>query len=332
MSLEQQTNPVDELDVGIEIVDSPDLEIDTDNEPQERSFSGESNNAPKAKANETVEEKRERRRLERRNSDERRKRAIMRENEHKANLERTVNELQSRLAQQEQAYQKLEGMAKTYQVETLNKEITENKNLINYFQQQHAEAVSAMDGVAATKAIALLRDAENKVNQLEQQKTQYAQQQTNQQAQFDPRMQIAVQQTNKNRERFQRDNPWFGDPNYEEETEITRALDNEVFMEGYAPNTPAYWNRLNERLKEELDYMFDEDTTTPQKVAKPAQRNVVGASVSQAPAATGQTKLKFSADKIPALKQLGILDDNNRIVDKKRALYYHKAWNKEGAR
>jgi hypothetical protein len=191
-----------------------------------------------------------------------------------------------------------------------------------------------MDGQAATKAIALLRDAENKVNQLEQQKTQFTQQQQqpNQQAQFDPRMQFAVQQTSKNRERFQRDNPWFGDPRYEEETEITRALDNEVFMEGYTPNTPAYWKRLDERLKDELDYMFDEDTTAPQKVAKPVQRNVVGSSSSQAPAATGQTKLKFSADKIPALKQLGILDDNNRIVDKKRALYYHKAWNKDGTR
>lgn len=281
------------------------------------------------------EEEIEARRLKRKNDNkerqQRQRAARQRSEEELAELRAEREAQHNELRRMKQELQQLKGVATQYQTQTITKDIVESERVLQYYDQQLELAVSNADGAKMLQILKARDEERGKLNQLKNAQEQARKFDTQGHNNLTPQDEFLLQQQERYTNDFVREHKWFKDPRYAEEAEITKRIDAEVAAEGYNAGTKAYWNELRKRMRDELDYMFDDDLPPPSKTEP--SRNVVGASVSNPSAsssAPGTISLKFAADKVPVLKRIGVLDDNGKIIDKKRALYYHNAWNKKG--
>jgi hypothetical protein len=75
-------------------------------------------------------------------------------------------------------------------------------------------------------------------------------------APLDPRIPVLVKQ-------FQKNNAWYDPNGSDEDSQIVKAIDNVVAREGYRPETKAYWEELDRRLRERLPHRFKESPRPP---------------------------------------------------------------------
>mgnify|MGYP003456941095 CR=1 FL=1 len=316
---------IKEQEISNEIeLDAEPIEVVVEDEPRGVVSNDDSNADPVGGDDDDADARRQRRKQERAKKAQRQRSARQRDDEIRMELEsklaierKSRQEMQQKLAQ-------LDSMASQYKTETISKEISESEQVINYYNAELAKAWSVADGEAATR-IMTARDTETqKLNNLRY-NYQTLKTSTTASPQLTVQDKFLLEQQQEYTNSFLKQNDWFNDPKYKEEVEIARRIDKEVYAEGYNAGTKSYWNELNRRMKEELDYMYED-----QKEPKTQSRNVVGGSTTGSSLGKGSTTLRFTADKVGVLKQLGIMDDNNKILDKKRAMYYYNSWNKKG--
>lgn len=122
-----------------------------------------------------------------------------------------------------------------------------------------AKAMEAGDGVAMTQALKVMREADWEAKSLEaargniveSAKRAYAR--PPQQEQRRPAPDPVVKALTDD---YRVKHAWLDAPGNETDSARLHAIDNQIAVEGFTPNTQAYWDELNDRAREELPHRF----------------------------------------------------------------------------
>lgn len=235
------------LDVQDDYEDPEDEDEDEEEgqEPSDGAAEDEDGGAPesdKDERQETDEEKRERRRQERKEAKERRKRAEAEERAERMQLRQENEEMRRRLARIESAH--TQGFESR-----LNQAISEAEEYIQQAEDAFADAISKGDGERARRADKVRQEARDKLNEfkLHKQQLEAAKQQPKQ------AMAPAQEYTRRNIQMFRQRHPQYTPQGSDAYSQLVERLDSEVFAAGYRPETGAYWQELERRIKIETD-------------------------------------------------------------------------------
>jgi len=109
-------------------------------------------------------------------------------------------------------------------------------------------------------------------------------------------------------------------------------IDEQVAQEGYKMNTPAYWEKLESKMKEYMPERFESETKSQYQPRK----SHVGASVTNStPAPNEREKMRFKDYEADVLIRQGYLsEDRKTILNKEMVKKYYNDWKrvKESAR
>ncbi len=208
-------------------------------------------------------------------------------------LQRQNEEYERRLGQLEQ---------KTHNndVNSIDKQVADQKVRLEYAKMQLANATASGDGNGAVQAQDELYEARRDLDTLEGNRRQIAQQ--SRQAQVDPNIK-------RNASTWVGRNEWY-DPNLrDEDSKIAKAIDETLTQEGWNPKSEDYWDELDNRLQKRLPHRYNSNNEGREPVRSP--RNTVGSSGREASAAYGGTNKTFtlSADMVRAMKDAGMWDN-----------------------
>ena len=202
---------------------------------------------------------------------------------------------------------------------------------VDEFQRAQTEQLqAAIRGERATMAKSNLERTLAQPAEQQRQTQQPQRQQPQQQAtEAQP---IAINEQGKRlSQEFLARNSWI-DPSPDNSDTISKAalaIDAQVLNEGYNPNTPAYWNELENRLAEVMPYKFEQDQQdgrqqgrqqpqrqTQQRQAQPqVQRRgpMAGASEGGAPR---RQQVAVTPGRKQALLDAGVIDNTGRVTNK----------------
>jgi hypothetical protein len=209
-------------------------------------------------------------------------------------LQRKIDELTERLSVTER---------KTHSADIarLDKTIEDSELRLQYAKMKVAEATSAGDGEALTKAQEMWFDSRKQVEDLRRLREQAAQ--PRQQANVpDPRLQrLAADWMERNR--------WYNPSNKDTDSKIAKQIDEQMTQEGFDPTTPDYWDELDNRLQRYLPHRYNQsEDENPSRRSRP--RNMVtGSGRETSPTAGGRNTLTLSPEQVRAMKDAGFWDD-----------------------
>lgn len=323
------TTPTTEEILDIEVVNEPDVEIEV---TQERELKAQPDTLVDDIDDEGNEEEKRRAkgRAERLSRSQKQRAARQRKDEQLQSMQDEIAAMKDHNARLVAEQQRFHQMASQFQSQSLNKEIDESKRLIEYWSEQHSNAIASGDASTVHKLQRAIDTEKQKINNMEQQKSGY----DNTARSINPEQVLAEQQRLNRQQSWVSKNSWFHDPRYSEEKSIVEGIDQQVRRDGYDPTTPAYWSELNNRIKRsEVAYVQpdDDDYIKPTKQTNRQelqQRQVVAGSGSGGNAPTSSKKMNFTVNQLSALKHQGIVDQNNRPIPGKEAdlKYFHNYW------
>lgn len=209
--------------------------------------------------------------------------------------------------------------------------IAQNENAIDYrlneamqeaytAEQIIAKAVEAGNGDDVAAAIRLRDEAKARAAQLQgvKQQLQFAKQQAAQ-PQIDQRV------TNYAQEWLQA-NPWYDPNGRDEDSAITKAIDNALAAEGWDPRSEAYWHELTRRVAARI---ADDDDAPARRDAAPKRKAPpIGGGREHAPAST-RKEIYVTPERKQAMIDAGVWDDP---VARNRYLKAYQAYDKQSAR
>jgi len=182
-----------------------------------------------------------------------------------------------------------------------------------------AKAVAAGNGEDVTQAMRYRDQALAKIQQLNFQKQQMANQR--------PQPQQIDDLTLRHAQEFIKENPWYDAQGRDEDSAIVIAIDQSLAKEGYNPQSEEYWDELRRRAAKRLPERFDDDAA-PRKRADRQERQetrreprggpAVGSGREHAPAST-RKEIYISPERKQALIEAGVWDDpvlRNRYVQR----------------
>ena len=230
----------------------------------------------------------------RRSSKERRdaeKRARERDALEKQFLRQQVEHLSQRLGQ-------VEGIAISSNEANLDQRIAEADREFRTATALMAKAMEAGNSEDFATAMDIRDSARDTVRSLQFTKQQTAAvRQQPQQPAADPRVDYY-------KNRWISDNAdWYGKPGYEEDTEITKAIDQAVAREGYQPHTEDYWLELNRRLSNRLGSAPQPDPA-PRRQPPPQ-----GRTREHVPPSARQREVYVTPERKAAMIEAGYWDD-----------------------
>lgn len=263
---------------------------------------------------ETVEQKRERRRTERKNRREK-----------DARLRREVNFLRQRNEQLERKFSETNARVDQQEVLTIDSRINGIAEQIRQAEQIHAKAVETNDGATATEALRIK-------DELLDQKRRYQEMKTGREAQREngrqkengaPPVDPGVKQ--QAQAWFGRNSDWF-DPTLSDETShLVKVMEDRLSREGeYEPSDPEYWAELDRRIAQRFPGLKkgrqvnggddeDEDEVEEERpTRKPPPKKAKGGprfSVGGRERALGRNEVYIDAERRKALEDLGAWDD-----------------------
>lgn len=249
---------------------------------------------------------RERRRKEKQERKQRRDTAIKRDKVELNFLRKRNEDLERRVAVQEQKSQTLE-------MGNLDQHLAVAQKELNLADQVIAKGVDNQSGEDVQKALAYRDQAQKKIAQLERQKQQanaQMQQQQQPQTQVDDRVIARAQE-------FIDENPWYDVNGGNEESSIVNAIDANLAKEGFDPATEEYWEELTERAARRLPEKFEDfveevgeqEEPTPVKKKRVARGGpAVGSGKEHAPAST-RKEVYISPERKQAMMDHGVWDD-----------------------
>lgn len=248
--------------------------------------------------------------------DERLRRELESERTARRQLEDRLNTLERKSTGSEMA-----------QLESAEKQLT---NAYTYQKDRIKEALAAGNGEEAADATEKMMLISKRQDQLQGIKKAYTERQR-QPAPLDTRL---VDHANK----FMGEHTWYKPDGGDQDSQITRTIDNALANEGWDPKTPEYWKELRERVKKYLPHrsrratVADNDASDDNDEAedRPRKKSVVAGSGRNASAASAKNTFRLSSERVQALKEAGMWNDTKvREAAIKRYRDYDKT-NKKG--
>ena len=181
-----------------------------------------------------------------------------------------------------------------------------------------ARAIEAGNGDDVTVALRLRDEAKDRAQQLayaKQQAEAYAYQAV--QPQTDPRVVDYAQQ-------WLEANPWYNPQGRDEESAITKAIDNALAAEGWNPSSEEYWHELTRRVAARIanDGGSQRSQASPRRKAPPT-----GNTREHAPAST-KNEVVVTPERKQAMIEAGVWDDP---VARNRYLKAYQAYDRENS-
>lgn len=241
---------------------------------------------------------RERRRLEKQERKQRREEAIKRDKLELDFLRKRNDDLERRLSGVE---------LRTHQADLsqFDTAIAQAANEIEMADKVIAKAVANGNGEDVAKALRYRDEAAARVQQLQYQKQQVAQNRPAQPG-LDDRVMYHAQE-------FMRENPWYDAQGRDEDSAIVLAIDQALAKDGYDPATEDYWDELRARASRRLPERFGEAKAAPKSRTQREERTprggpAVGSGREHAPAST-RKGVYVSPERKAALIEAGVWDD-----------------------
>lgn len=236
---------------------------------------------------------RERRRLERRNKNQRQKAKI-------DGLERKLNMVLEQNARLEQRVAGVQNAALGQALQSVDAQIAHAQNQLKQLSKIEADALSKNDGNSAVQA----RDAkmawQGRIGQLEALKANASQ------GAARPQQQALNPEAHIKARAFAQKNPWYRGPQSPDmDSVVLSQLDAALAREGFDPSSDAYWDELEERKKRYLPHRSAEQgqTERPDKPRSP----VAGSNTGKTPSPKGSFRL--SPERVAAMKEAGAWND-----------------------
>lgn len=241
---------------------------------------------------------RERRRQEKQERKQRREEAIKRDKLELDFLRKRNDDLERRLSGVE---------LRTHQADLsqFDSAIAQAANEIEMADKVIAKAVANGNGEDVAKALRYRDEAAARVQQLQYQKQQVAQNRPAQPG-LDDRVMYHAQE-------FMRENPWYDAQGRDEDSAIVLAIDQALAKDGYDPTTEDYWDELRARASRRLPERFGEAKAAPKSRTQREERTprggpAVGSGREHAPAST-RKGVYVSPERKAALIEAGVWDD-----------------------
>jgi hypothetical protein len=242
---------------------------------------------------------RERRRLEKLERKERRDQAIKRDKLELDFLRKRNDDLERRVSAQEQRAHQVD-------LSTYDAQITKAAQEAEMAERVIAKAVEAGNGKDVAQALKYRDQAMQKVQQLQFEKNQAAQQRPTAQQLDDMTMHYAKE--------FMDENKWYDSQGRDEDSAIVIAIDQSLAKDGYNPQTQEYWDELRKRAARRLPDKFkaerkqSRDDRDYREERTPRGGPAVGSGREHAPATT-RKEIYVSPERKQALIDAGVWDD-----------------------
>jgi hypothetical protein len=242
---------------------------------------------------------RERRRLEKQERKQRRDEAIKRDKLELDFLRKRNDDLERRLSG-------VELRTHNADLSQFDAAISQAAGEIEMAEKVIAKAVENGNGADVAKAMRYRDEAAARIQQLQFQKQQVAQNRPNQQPGLDDRVMYHAQE-------FMRENPWYDAQGRDEDSAIVLAIDQALAKDGYDPTTEDYWDELRARAGRRLPERFGESKSPRKERAAREERTprggpAVGSGREHAPAST-RKGVYISPERKQALIEAGVWDD-----------------------
>lgn len=229
------------------------------------------------------------------NRDKRRKRKEIRKRaQERAQLE--LKTLREQVAILNQRIAANEGTTLRYGESQIDRELQDTVNRMQQAEMIMARAMEAGNGDDHTVAMKI-RDAErDRLFQLQQSKQQY------QNAQYRPVVNPMVQSY---AQQWIQANPWYDPNGRDEDSRITKAIDDGLASEGFDPSSLEYWEELTSRVSSRLNSseQSGESNSRGKRRAPP-----MGNTREHAPGST-KSDIFVSSERKQAMIDAGIWDD-----------------------
>lgn len=183
-----------------------------------------------------------------------------------------------------------------------------------------ARAIEAGNGEDVTAALRLRDEARDRANQLAAYKERVEAAAKQAVApRVDPRVQSYAQQ-------WLEANPWYDPSARDEDSAVTKAIDDRMVRDGWDPASPEYWHELTRRVAERINTASDNDggsERTPRRKAPPT-----GNTREFAPTST-RNEVVVTPERKQAMIDAGAWDDP---VARKRLLKAYQEYDRNPAR
>jgi hypothetical protein len=217
----------------------------------------------------------------------------------------------------------VEGHALSTNAQTLDQRMQEALRDAQQAETIMARAVEAGNGDDMATALRLRDEANRRawdLSQSKQQVEQVRQQVTNPGP--DPRVRSLAQE-------WLAANPWYDASGRDEDSRITKAIDDGLVAQGYDPKTPDYWHELTRRVSTRLNgASAEQEADAPEPAAARRKAPPTGNSREHAPPST-RKEVYVTQDRKQAMIDAGVWDDP---VLRTRYLKAYQAYDKNSAR
>lgn len=245
-------------------------------------------------------------------------------------LDAEVAALRAFKAQAEQRFANIEGHVVNTDITQLDAKIGEHAHNVRQAEQIIAKAVSEGNGDDVAAAMRIRDAAMLEHQRLTGVKQQIEQAKTNQP---DQTVMAERQQAATYAKQWAAANPWYQPDGSDNDSLVTRAIDNQIAQEGYRPGTRAYWQELTRRVADALGTQEEDEVEadTGKKEANGRRKSPpVGTSREQGrPRTPGKNEFYVSPERKAAMIEAGVWDDP---ALRQKYLKSYQAYDRDAAR
>jgi hypothetical protein len=235
----------------------------------------------------------------------------------KERSQRELEYLRQQNAAMEARLRAVEGNTLSQQAQTIDQQYQRALYEAQQAETIIARAVEAGNGDDVTVALRLRDEAKERAQQLgyaKQQAEQSAQQAA--QPQADPRVVDYAKQ-------WLDANPWYNPQGRDEDSAVTKAIDNALAAEGWNPSSEEYWHELTRRVASRIG---DDGAPAARNQAAPRRKAPpTGTTREHAPVST-KNEVVVTAERKQAMIDAGVWDDP---VARTRYLKAYQAYDRE---
>lgn len=235
----------------------------------------------------------------------------------KERSQRELEYLRQQNAAMEARLRAVEGNTLSQQAQTIDQQYQRALYEAQQAETIIARAVEAGNGDDVTVALRLRDEAKERAQQLgyaKQQAEQSAQQAA--QPQADPRVVDYAKQ-------WLDANPWYNPQGRDEDSAVTKAIDNALAAEGWNPSSEEYWHELTRRVASRIG---DDGAPAARNQAAPRRKAPpTGTTREHAPVST-KNEVVVTAERKQAMIEAGVWDDP---VARTRYLKAYQAYDRE---
>jgi hypothetical protein len=214
----------------------------------------------------------------------------------------------------------IEGNTLASNVSAIDQRIAQAQADVKQAESIIARAVEAGNGDDVATAMRLRDEAQYEAQQLWQQKQQVEQaRQQHANPGPDPRVVNYAKE-------WMNANPWYDPSGRDEDSAITKVIDNQLAAEGYNPKDADYWHELTRRVAARIGNDDDEAETRPSPTKRKAPPT--GTTREHAPVST-KKEIYVTPERKQAMIDAGIWDD---VPRRNQMLKAYQAYDKSSAR